>query len=266
MHLDKLQKILAQAGLGSRRTMETKIIAGSVTVNGKIATLGDRASLDDRILVDGKRLSHYQGVILTRPRIIIYHKPSGQICTKHDPEGRQSVFDALPRINKGRWVMVGRLDINTLGLLIFTTDGELANRFMHPSYGIEREYAVRVYGTVSDECLKRLTDGIELDDGVARFHSMHRSGGQGRNVWYHVTLSEGRNREVRRMFEAIDLQVSRLIRVRYGDIELPTYLSAGKSEELSPEVVNIIRQSVGIKPFDFPKSLLGRQNRSKFRK
>jgi len=263
MAFDKLQKLLAQAGLGSRRAMEVKIQEGAVKVNGKVAKLGDRASCEDKIVIDGKRLSHYQGVILTRPRIIIYHKPTGQICTKHDPEGRQSVFDALPKINKGRWVMVGRLDINTLGLLIFTTDGELANRLMHPSYGIEREYAVRVFGEVSSAQIKRLSGGIELEDGMARFRSIHKSGGQGRNVWYHVSLSEGRNREIRRMFEALDLQVSRLIRVRYGDIRLPEYLSAGKSEELSSQFVNIIRQSVGMKRFDFPRSLLARQHRRK---
>ncbi|WP_119344720.1 23S rRNA pseudouridine(2605) synthase RluB [Facilibium subflavum] len=259
---DKLQKILAQAGLGSRRKMEEKIAQGRVVVNGKVAQIGDRASLDDKIIVDGKALRQ-QGIILSRPRVIIYNKPEGEICTKDDPEGRKTVFQALPRLQKGRWIMIGRLDVNTTGLLLFTTDGELANRLMHPSYQIEREYAVRVFGEVDQVKIDQLREGVELEDGPARFNSIRFVGGQGRNGWYHVTLSEGRNREVRRMFEAVDLQVSRLTRVRFGDICLPRYISAGKSQELPPATVNALRQSVGMKRFYFPKSLLDKLNRKK---
>ncbi|MBK2124467.1 23S rRNA pseudouridine(2605) synthase RluB [Fangia hongkongensis] len=257
---DKLQKLLAQAGLGSRRKMEEKITQGRVVVNGKVATIGDRASLDDKIIVDGKPLKN-QAVTLSRPRIIIYNKPEGEICTNSDPEKRKTVFDALPRLNRGRWVMIGRLDINTTGLLLFTTDGELANRLMHPSYEVEREYAVRVFGEVTDEVLAKLKEGVELEDGFAKFNSVRFSGGEGRNSWYHVSLSEGKNREVRRIFEAVGLTVSRLTRVRYGQVNLPRWLSAGKSEELAPEMVNDIRQTVGLKRYYFPKGLLGKLNR-----
>ncbi|WP_116963859.1 23S rRNA pseudouridine(2605) synthase RluB [Fastidiosibacter lacustris] len=257
---DKLQKILAQAGLGSRRKMEEKILQGRVIVNGKIAQIGDRASMDDKIIVDGKPFKN-QAVILSRPRVIIYNKPDGEICTKNDPEGRKTVFDALPRLKIGRWIMIGRLDINTTGLLLFTTDGELANRLMHPSYQIEREYAVRIFGDVADETLDKLKQGIELEDGLAQFSSIRFVGGEGINKWYHVTLSEGRNREVRRMFEAVGVQISRLTRVRYGDVILPRYLSMGKSKELSPEIVNALRQNVKMKRFFFPKGLLDKLDR-----
>lgn len=251
---NKLQKILAEAGLGSRRSMEAKICEGKITINGKIAQLGNRVSYEDKIFVNGKRLYFHQNIIRNQPRIIIYNKPAGQICSKHDLKGRESVFNALSKLfNKGRWVMVGRLDINTLGLLIFTTDGELANRLMHPSYGIEREYAVRVFGQVSSMQIKRLIDGVKLADGMARFLSIHRLGGQGRNVWYNVTLSEGRNREIRRMFQLFNLQVSRLIRVRYGDVRLPLHLNVGEYEELSLGLINIIRTSVKLKIYDFPE-------------
>lgn len=254
MIFNKLQKILAEAGLGSRRSMEAKIREGTITINGKIAQLGNRVSYEDKIAVNGKRLYFYQNTVPNQPRIIIYNKPAGQICTKYDPKGRKSVFNALSKLfNKGRWVMVGRLDINTFGLLIFTTDGELANRLMHPSYGIEREYAVRVFGEVSSMQIKRLIDGVKLEDGMARFLSIHRLGGQSRNIWYHVILSEGRNREIRRMFQLLNLQVSRLIRVRYGDIRLPLHLNVGGYEELSLKLVNTTRTSVRLKIYDFPK-------------
>ncbi|WHN66344.1 23S rRNA pseudouridine(2605) synthase RluB [Cysteiniphilum sp. QT6929] len=261
-HKDKLQKLLALAGLGSRRKMEEKILAGRVSVNGKVAQIGDRASFDDKIIVDGKPLRN-QAVVLSRPRVIIYNKPDGEICTKSDPEGRKTVFDALPRLKIGRWIMVGRLDINTTGLLLFTTDGELANRLMHPSYEVEREYAVRLFGDIEDSVIEQLKMGIMLDDGEAKFSSVRFVGGEGINKWYHVTLSEGRNREVRRMFEAVGVQISRLTRVRYGNLTLPRYLSAGKSEELSPQDVNALRQSVQMRRFYFPKSLLDKLDRKR---
>lgn len=261
---ERLQKLLAQAGLGSRRKIEEKIEQGRVVVNGKVAQLGDKATLSDKIIVDGKSIRH-QVVNLNRPRVIIYNKPDGQICTKNDPEGRKTVFDALPKLNNGRWVMVGRLDINTTGLLLFTTDGELANRLMHPSYEVEREYAVRVFGEVNDEAIEKLKQGVMLEDGEAKFNHVRFSGGEGLNKWYHVSLSEGRNREVRRMFEAVGLQVSRLTRVRYGDVALPRYLNLGKSMELTPQVVNDIRQSLGMKRFFYPKGLLNKLERKKKR-
>ena len=259
---DKLQKLLARAGLGSRRKMEEKILQGRIVLNGKVAQIGDRASMEDKIIVDGKPLKN-QAVILSRPRVIIYNKPDGEICTKQDPEGRKTVFDALPRLKRGRWIMVGRLDINTTGLLLFTTDGELANRLMHPSYEVEREYAVRIFGDIADEAIERLKNGVMLDDGEAKFTHVRFVGGEGINKWYHVTLSEGRNREVRRVFEALGLQVSRLTRVRYGTIHLPRYLSAGKSEELTPQDVNALRQSVKMNRFFFPKGLLDKLDRKK---
>lgn len=259
---DKLQKLLARAGLGSRRKMEEKILQGRVVLNGKVAQIGDRASMEDKVIVDGKPLKN-QAVILSRPRVIIYNKSDGEICTKQDPEGRKTVFDALPRLKIGRWIMVGRLDINTTGLLLFTTDGELANRLMHPSYEVEREYAVRIFGDIADEAIERLKNGVMLDDGEAKFTHVRFVGGEGINKWYHVTLSEGRNREVRRVFEAVGLQVSRLTRVRYGTIHLPRYLSAGKSEELTPQDVNALRQSVKMNRFFFPKGLLDKLDRKK---
>ena len=250
MSSNKLQKILAQAGLGSRRSMEKKILKGTIKINEKIANLGDRVSPKDKIVVDGKPLIYYSSIILRKPRIIIYYKPAGQICTKKDPENRQSVFDALPNLNKKtRWVMVGRLDINTLGLLIFTTDSELANRLMHPAYEVKREYIVRVFGKLSPEQIKLLINGIVLKDGLAQFQSIYRLGGQGRNTWYRVTLSEGKNREIHRIFEVLNLQVSRLIRVSYGNIQLPRYLSSGEWEELPLDFVNIVRKSVKMKSF-----------------
>lgn len=251
---DKLQKILARAGLGSRRKMEEKITQGKVLVNGKPARIGDRASRSDKITVDGRPLKN-QAVFLTRPRVILYHKPEGEICTRSDPEGRKTVFDALPRLKKGRWVIVGRLDINTSGLLLFTTDGELANRLMHPSYQIEREYAVRTFGECSDKALQQLKTGVVLDDGKARFNAICFAGGEGRNRWYHVRLSEGRNREVRKMFEAVDVTVSRLTRIRFGEVKLPRWINAGKSEELAASEVNSLRRSVGMHAFHFPKAL-----------
>lgn len=257
---DKLQKLLAMAGLGSRREMESWIESGRISVNGKRSKLGDRAKLSDRILVDGKRLDQ-KGTIMTRPRVIAYHKPVGQVCTRKDPERRVTVFQSLPRLTKGRWIMIGRLDINTSGLLLFTTDGELANRMMHPSYEIEREYAVRVFGEVTDEVIKNLKVGVELDDGHAKFNLIEFKGGEGINSWYHVVLKEGKNREVRRLWESQGLQVSRLVRVRYGDLQLPRTLSEGKSIEYTPDEVNALRLSMKMKKYWFPSALLQKKRR-----
>ena len=233
---EKLQKILADAGLGSRREMERLIESGVVTVNGLTAKLGDRAAPTDAVRVEG-RLVRRPAAASAGPRLLIYHKPAGEIVSREDPEGRPTVFDHLPRVSGGRWVAVGRLDFNTEGLLLFTTSGTLANRLMHPRYEIEREYAVRTAGELDAEAMLALTEGVELEDGPAKFTTLTDEGGQGLNHWYRVTLSEGRNREVRRLFEAVNLTVSRLIRVRYGDIHLPKNLPRGKSAELSAEEV-----------------------------
>ena len=226
----KLQKILAQAGLGSRREMEELIAAGNVTVNGKVAQLGDRVAMQDCVRV-GKRTIHFRSASRL-PRIMLYHKPEGEIVSRDDPEGRVSVFDKLPQLRSSKWIAVGRLDYNTSGLLIFTTDGELANRLMHPRFEVEREYAVRIVGRLTPEKAASLTGGIELEDGLARFDQLSDQGGEGSNHWYRVILKEGRNREVRRMFEAAGMTVSRLMRVRFGPVNLPPRLKRGKSMEL----------------------------------
>ncbi|WP_308388473.1 23S rRNA pseudouridine(2605) synthase RluB [Acidithiobacillus sp. AMEEHan] len=231
---EKLQKVLARYGLGSRRALEEWIAAGRVSVNGKIAKLGDRVDANAQLLVDGKALqipAWSQG----RLRILRYHKPAGEICSRRDPEGRPSVFDRLPRLRASRWVSIGRLDLNSEGLLLLTNDGDLANRLMHPRYGLQREYAVRVLGRLSDEQIEQLLSGVELEDGPAKFLQIEDAGGEGANRWYHVTLEEGRNREVRRLFSALNLAVSRLIRVRYGPIEMPRHLKSGYFEELPEE-------------------------------
>ncbi|KEI35609.1 23S rRNA pseudouridine(2605) synthase RluB [Allofrancisella frigidaquae] len=258
---ERLQKILAKHGIGSRRKIEEFIEQGRVRVNGKVAKLGDKASSTDKISFDGKAL-HLYGQPMTRPRVIIYHKREGEVCTTKDEKDRKTVFDSLPKLAGSRWIMIGRLDINTTGLLLFTTDGDLANRLMHPSYEIEREYAVRVFGQqLSDDVLSKLKEGIQLEDGLAKFNSVRFSGGEGANLWYYVTLSEGRNREVRRMFEAVGVTVSRLTRVRFGDVVLPKYVSRGKTLELSPTEVNNLRKSVKLEPYSYPKKLVERLER-----
>ena len=222
---ERLQKVLARAGLGSRREIEGWIQAGRIQVNGVTAELGAQVDGGETISIDGKTIA------LAPPeatRVIAYHKPLGEITTRSDPEGRPTVFDHLPRLEQGRWIAVGRLDINTSGLLLLTNDGELANRLMHPSRQLEREYAVRVFGEVDGLILNALLEGVELEDGPARFMSVRDAGGSGSNRWYHVVLGEGRNREVRRLWESQGVQVSRLIRVRYGPIELGRRLPAGK--------------------------------------
>ncbi len=244
---EKIQKVLANAGLGSRRQLETWIEAGRVTVNGRMAKLGDRMTAHDRIRVDGREV--LVEARTTQPRVIAYYKPEGEICTRSDPEQRPTVFDHLPRIRLGRWISIGRLDFNTSGLLLLTNDGELANKLMHPSSQIEREYAVRIRGEVSDAMLKRLQTGIRLEDGMARFNTLVAAGGTGSNHWYHVTVTEGRNRLVRRLWEAANCTVSRLMRVRFGPIQLPATLHRGQCVELSSEDVTVLsRASEGSKP------------------
>lgn len=242
---ERLQKVLAQAGIGSRREIESWIKAGRLSINGQQAKLGDKIIPTDKVRLDGELLRTVQPVTL-KTRILAYHKPVGEVCTRKDEKDRATVFEKLPRIKNGRWVSIGRLDINTSGLLLFTNDGELANRLMHPSSEIEREYAVRVIGEVSKETLNRLLSGVELEDGRAKFNSIHDGGGKGLNHWYHVVLKEGRNREVRRMWESQGITVSRLIRVRYGSYLLPRDLKAGEYHELSRIEVNRFMEAMKI--------------------
>ncbi|MEZ3500506.1 23S rRNA pseudouridine(2605) synthase RluB [Pantoea sp. KPR_PJ] len=244
---EKLQKVLARAGHGSRREIEAKIAAGRVSVDGKLATLGDRIENDKslKIRIDGHLVSIAESATEVC-RVLAYYKPEGELCTRSDPEGRPTVFDRLPRMRGSRWIAVGRLDVNTCGLLLFTTDGELANRLMHPSREVEREYAVRVFGQVDDDKIRQLSKGVQLEDGPAAFKTLRFAGGEGVNQWYNVTLTEGRNREVRRLWEAVGVQVSRLMRVRYGDITLPKGLPRGGWMEMDLAAVNYLRSLVGM--------------------
>ncbi len=240
---EKLQKVLARSGVGSRREMETFISAGRVTVDGKVAHLGDRINPNQLVRVDGHpvKLAAEEEQVC---RVIAYHKPEGEICTRTDPDGRPTVFDRLPNIRGARWIAIGRLDINTSGLLLFTTDGELANRLMHPKFEVEREYSVRVFGEVNDAIIQRLRIGVELEDGKANFKKIKAMGGEGVNRWFNVVLTEGRNREVRRMWESQGTVVNRLIRIRYGDLLLPKHLPAGGYTEFGLEDVNYLRKLV----------------------
>jgi 23S rRNA pseudouridine2605 synthase len=239
---ERLQKVLAQAGIGSRREMEEWIAAGRISVNGVTAELGQSVVPTDKIKIGG-RLVNVRFTTTRTPRVVMYHKPEGEIVSRDDPEGRPSVFAALPRIRGGRWIAVGRLDFNTSGLLLFTTSGELANKLTHPSSQLVRDYAVRVLGELTLEAQQQLLNGIELEDGPASFASLQDAGGEGANHWYRVTLFEGRNREVRRMFEAVGCTVSRLIRVRYGPFSLPPQLKRGRVYELAEaEVKGLMRE------------------------
>lgn len=242
---EKLQKVLARAGKGSRREIEAMISAGRVSVDGNNAYLGDRVDGTEQIRIDGHqvKLTAQEDDLC---RILMYNKPEGEMCTRKDPEGRVTVFDRLPPLESGRWVAVGRLDINTSGMLLFTTDGELANRLMHPSQKVEREYAVRVFGEINEAMLQTLRAGVKLEDGMARFQKITYRGGEGRNHWFHVVLSEGRNREVRRLWESQEVQVSRLIRVRYGDMEMQRQLPLGGWTELGLKEVNYFRKLVDL--------------------
>lgn len=243
MSSERLQKILSQAGLGSRREMERWIENGWIQVNGKPVKLGDSAGPLDKITVKGK-LIHNPLKIKQNTRILLYHKPVGEISSRNDPKFEKTVFDNLPHCRNGRWIQVGRLDLNTSGLLIFTNNGELANQLMHPKYGLEREYAVRVHGQVSPDALNKLQKGVVLDDGMAQFTKIEFRGGEGTNSWYHVTLNEGRNREVRRLWESQGVEVSRLVRVRFGMLTMPRFLTRGQSYELSPKQVNEFLESI----------------------
>ena len=238
---ERLQKLLAAAGFGSRREIETWISAGRVSVRGQVAKLGDRASPGDQILLDGKEIKI--GASKGAPRVIIYHKPIGELVTRSDPEGRATVFDKLPKLSPGRWVSIGRLDLNSSGLLLFTDSGELANQLMHPRQEIEREYEVRVQGGLDAMAIQKLLEGVQLEDGPAKFRKIEALQGRrdsGTNRWYRVVLMEGRNREVRRMVEAAGGRVSRLMRVRFGPVVLPLDLPAGRSLELPSKAVEEI--------------------------
>ncbi|MFP5306723.1 MAG: pseudouridine synthase [Gammaproteobacteria bacterium] len=246
---DRIQKVLASAGVASRREIERLIGEGRVLVNGRPAEIGQKIDHDDRVRVDGKPIG-----LSRKPepmRVLIYKKRVGEVVTRDDPEGRRTVFRKLPALEQGRWIAVGRLDINTSGLLLLTNDGELARRLMHPSFEIAREYAVRVHGRVDDAILRRLTSGVPLEDGTARFDAMHAIEGEdadAANQWFHVVLREGRNREVRRLFESQKLEVSRLIRVGYGPIALGRGIKSGSYREASPDEVAALCEAVGLQP------------------
>ncbi len=244
---EKLQKVLARSGLGSRRHMEQAILDGRVSVNGALAKLGDRVVVGDELRLDG-RLVHFSLESEVQRRVIAYYKPEGEICSRSDPEGRPTVFDRLPRITGERWVMVGRLDINSSGLLLFTNDGQFANRLMHPSSEIEREYAVRVMGELTQDAQRALCEGVELDDGPAKFESVSELGGEGFNRWWQVVVKEGRNREVRRLFESQELKVSRLLRTRYGTQALPRELRTGRWIELDKPDIDKLLGAVELRP------------------
>ena len=240
---DRIQKLIANAGYGSRRWAERLIEQGRISINNQEANLGDKAIITDKVTIDG-RLIDLGRYSEEETKVLILNKQAGVICSNKDEEGRQSVFEFLP--DNTRWVMVGRLDLNTSGLLLFTNNGDLANKLMHPSSEIDREYAVRVLGKVEDEHIKKLTNGIELEDGFAKFHRVTLGGGEGANRWYHVVVREGRKREVRRLWEALDFKVSRLIRTRFSDIRLPEKLRANQSEYLKPKQVQALLNSVDL--------------------
>ena len=240
---DRIQKLIANAGYGSRRWAERLIEQGRISINNQEAKLGDKAIISDKVTIDG-RLIDLGRYSEEETKVLILNKQAGVICSNKDEECRQSVFEFLP--DNTRWVMVGRLDLNTSGLLLFTNNGDLANKLMHPSSEIDREYAVRVLGKVEDEHIKKLTNGIELEDGFAKFHRVTLGGGEGANRWYHVVVREGRKREVRRLWEALDFKVSRLIRTRFSDIRLPEKLRANQSEYLKPKQVQALLKSVDL--------------------
>ena len=242
---ERLQKVLARLGIASRREIEDWIRNGRITLNGQYAKLGDRCKPGDRITVNGRQID-LDAATHEPTRVLAYHKPTGEVVTRRDPEGRPVIFTQLPRPTRGRWISIGRLDINTQGLLLVTTNGELANRLMHPSHEIEREYAVRVLGRIDEHMLERLRTGIELEDGLARFDAIHEAGGEGANQWYRVTLREGRNRIVRRLWESQGIQVSRLIRIRFAQLDLPPRLRSKTFLELSEPEINHLLRYVGL--------------------
>ena len=245
--MERIQKVLANEGIGSRRQIDSLLQEGRIKVNGKVAKPGDQLEGGEKVFIDDKavRLSRF----ILKPKLLMYHKPVGIVSTRSDPEGRPTVYNQLPQIKQGRWIGIGRLDINTSGLLLFTTHGELANRLMHPSFELEREYAVRVRGEVTPEKIQALTKGIELEDGMAKFDSVIDGGGEGTNHWYHVVLREGKNREVRRLWNAVDVEVSRLVRVRYHEFNLPKWLKPGKTRFFEDETVQRLFSSLKL---EFP--------------
>jgi 23S rRNA pseudouridine2605 synthase len=249
---ERLQKVMAQSGHGSRRNIEILIAQGHITINGQLAKLGDSVGPGDKVKLDGKLLTLRFGEPL--PRVLLYHKTAGEIVTRDDPEKRPTVFDKLPKVTGGRWVSVGRLDFNTEGLLIFTTSGELANRLTHPRFEVEREYAVRVMGELTEEQAKQLLTGVEIDGESCKFDSLEDRGGEGSNHWYHVILREGKNREVRRMMEAVGLMVSRLMRVRFGSVELPGHIKRGMMREMEEGQIQDLLGFAGM--LDAPASAL----------
>lgn len=257
---EKLQKVLARAGLGSRREMETAISDGRVKVNSQVAKLGDRVEMRDKVSFDDRPVTLRPENEAPR-RVIMYNKPEGELCTRKDPEGRRTVFERLPRLKGERWIAIGRLDINTSGLLLFTTDGELANRLMHPSTQVEREYAVRVMGEVKREHIVAMVDGVMLEDGPARFTDVQEFGGEGINTWFHVVILEGRNREVRRLWESQELTVSRLKRVRYGNIFIDKRAKAGEWIELSQDEVDDLATIANLEARKVPELTPDEKNR-----
>lgn len=263
---EKLQKVLAAAGLGSRRQLEKWIADGRVSVDGSTAKLGDRVEPNARIMVDGRAVKTSKN---DSPRVLMYSKPEGEVCTTSDPEGRPTVFDQLPRINSGRWIAVGRLDINTSGLLLFTNVGELANRLMHPSYEVKREYMARIFGEVNETMLKNLTEGVQLEDGLARFHTVkaqHQRHSEERvssNQWFRVTLAEGRTREVRRLWESQGVEVNRLKRISFGPIQLPSFIRRSEYIELEPKQVISLYKAVDLQLPKFSEKTVHRDIRQR---
>lgn len=247
----RLQKALAHLGVGSRREVEEWIAAGRIRVNGEVATLGMSVTPHDRVEIDRRRVSLQRAAL--DPRIVIYHKPEGEIVSRDDPGDRPTVFRKLPPARGARWIAVGRLDLNSSGLLIFTTDGELAHRLMHPSFEVEREYAVRIMGEVDQDTMDVLVRGVQLDDGPARLEMIRDEGGMGSNHWYRVVLHEGRNREVRRIFQAVGLMVSRLMRVRFGIVNMPPRLKRGQVLELTPPQIQQVYKWAGIERATRPR-------------
>ena len=261
---EKLQKVLANLGWGSRREMERWIEEGRVTLDGALALLGDRVRAGQKVRLDGKAVNVSEA---DQVRVLLYHKPAREVCSRRDPEGRKTVFERLPKLKSGRWISVGRLDFNTSGVLLFTTDGGLANALMHPSNAIEREYLVRVMGSVDESMTERLQRGVELDDGPARFSDIQEGGGEGLNRFFYVVLMEGRNREVRRLWESQGVTVSRLKRVRYGDVFLPSKLKKGQWVELPQRDVDVIYQMAGLPSREVaPLSRKERERRERYAK
>lgn len=257
MSNERVQKVLAKAGKGSRRDMERAIEEGRVRVNGELAKLGDRVGPNDALELDGNAVKVEDQRVR---RVLVYNKPEGEVCTRRDPEGRPTVFDRLPHLDGERWIVVGRLDLNTSGLLLFTNDGELANRLMHPSRQIDREYAVRVLGEVAPEHVEAMHEGVELEDGPARFTDIQEFGGSGANTWFHVVILEGRNREVRRLWESQGLKVSRLKRVRYGSVFLDADVRAGTWKELPKDEIDKLARQVELEPAPWKSIVQGKHD------